>query len=688
MKRLRVFGGEFRVLFTRAAAGTIHPYYVRGTAGDLANLPILVEPANAPGYLYYAEDMAHASSGSTVYAAIRQAAYGSAVYAVRSLDSGATWGDRVQLDEANTLTDLGRLNVDRRGALHYVVRDTSFSRLMYTNSTDGGGTFALPIPAIDPAHAGFVGSAVDDPRGLLYISTDLASGQIAIARGSIALDPEAPTVAITSPATSASYATNLARLTLSGWANNNVAVSQVRWSNDRGGSGVASGTSVWRADDIPLQPGRNVLTVTATDSSGSVATAMLAVTTNATVPNVAITSPTSAASYVSPSPTITLGGTASDADGVARVEWTSNAGFSGTAAGAAVWSAAAIPLQSGTNILTVTAYDAAGNSRSATLTVSYSAADVLPPSVLISSPTPAATYATTAASIAVSGTAGDDRALTSVTWSSDRGPSGGATGTNLWSIGAVPLSLGVNVLTVTSHDAAGNTGSAALTVTRGLTLQLLSPLGGEVWEPGSLHRISWTSAYLDPAGALQVFYEAPGLDWQYLGELPATATFLDWTVPTNVDEIRVFVGHRAGGDWSVSATSGAVRVEPPLSFYTLKPCRLVDTRTPAGTYGGPALQAGSTRVFPLAGRCGIPATARAVSVNLTETQSTATGHFRLYPAGLTVPAVSSINYLASQTRANNAVVPLNSAGELAVYCSQASGTAHMVLDVNGYFDAP
>ena len=100
------------------------------------------------------------------------------------------------------------------------------------------------------------------------------------------------------------------------------------------------------------------------------------------------------------------------------------------------------------------------------------------------------------------------------------------------------------------------------------------------------------------------------------------------------------------------------------------------------------LQAGSTRVFPLAGRCGIPATARAVSVNLTETQSTATGHFRLYPAGLTVPAVSSINYLASQTRANNAVVPLNSAGELAVYCSQASGTAHMVLDVNGYFDAP
>ena len=89
MKRLRVSGGAFRVLFTNAAAGTIHPYYVRGTAGYLANRPVLVEPASTPGYLYSAEDMAHASSGSTVYAVIRQAAYGSAVYAVRSLDSGA-----------------------------------------------------------------------------------------------------------------------------------------------------------------------------------------------------------------------------------------------------------------------------------------------------------------------------------------------------------------------------------------------------------------------------------------------------------------------------------------------------------------------------------------------------------------------------------------------------------------------
>jgi uncharacterized repeat protein (TIGR01451 family) len=123
-----------------------------------------------------------------------------------------------------------------------------------------------------------------------------------------------------------------------------------------------------------------------------------------------------------------------------------------------------------------------------------------------------------------------------------------------------------------------------------------------------------------------------------------------------------------------------------LDFYTLTPCRAFDTRDAAGTYGGPALAAKSSRVFPMAGRCGIPATARALSVNFTVTQPTATGNMRLYPAGIPLPNVSSINYTAGQTRANNAVVALDEAGELTVYCFQSSGTAHAILDVNGYFE--
>jgi uncharacterized repeat protein (TIGR01451 family) len=129
-----------------------------------------------------------------------------------------------------------------------------------------------------------------------------------------------------------------------------------------------------------------------------------------------------------------------------------------------------------------------------------------------------------------------------------------------------------------------------------------------------------------------------------------------------------------------------VAVSPTMDFYTLAPCRVLDTRNPVGAYGGPALVAGAQRVFSLFEQCGIPATARALSVNLTVTQPTTAGHLRLFPAGGPLPTISSINYVLGVTRANNAVITLNGLGELAVYCGQASGTAHFILDVNGYFE--
>jgi hypothetical protein len=85
------------------------------------------------------------------------------------------------------------------------------------------------------------------------------------------------------------------------------------------------------------------------------------------------------------------------------------------------------------------------------------------------------------------------------------------------------------------------------------------------------------------------------------------------------------------------------------------------------------------------GYCGIPATAKAVSLNVTVVSPTAGGHLRLYASGAARPGTSSINYTANQTRANNAVVSLGADGALMVYVSQPSGTTHIVIDVNGYF---
>jgi hypothetical protein len=48
----------------------------------------------------------------------------------------------------------------------------------------------------------------------------------------------------------------------------------------------------------------------------------------------------------------------------------------------------------------------------------------------------------------------------------------------------------------------------------------------------------------------------------------------------------------------------------------MTPCRLVDTRAASGPLGGPGLKAGKTRTFVLTGVCGVPASAKALSVNL------------------------------------------------------------------------
>jgi hypothetical protein len=119
-----------------------------------------------------------------------------------------------------------------------------------------------------------------------------------------------------------------------------------------------------------------------------------------------------------------------------------------------------------------------------------------------------------------------------------------------------------------------------------------------------------------------------------------------------------------------------------LGFHTLAPCRFVDTR--AGE--GPALEAGATRSFAAAGRCGIPVSAWSVSLNVTATGSTGQGHLRLAATGTPTPLSSTVNYAAGQTRANNAIVPLGSDGRFDVFCGQAAGSVHLVVDVNGYLE--
>jgi PKD domain len=133
-----------------------------------------------------------------------------------------------------------------------------------------------------------------------------------------------------------------------------------------------------------------------------------------------------------------------------------------------------------------------------------------------------------------------------------------------------------------------------------------------------------------------------------------------------------------------AAGTATVTVLPAGSavfFYTVAPCRQLDTRS------GSPISPGGTLAVALTGTpCGIPSGATSVSVNAVVTQETGSGHLTIYPADKTQPLASTINFNAGQTRANNAILPLSSDGTGGVNIYNGSGgTVHVVIDVNGFF---
>ena len=121
-------------------------------------------------------------------------------------------------------------------------------------------------------------------------------------------------------------------------------------------------------------------------------------------------------------------------------------------------------------------------------------------------------------------------------------------------------------------------------------------------------------------------------------------------------------------------------------FTPVVPCRVFDTRLDAPPL--PLLN-GIARAWIVRDRCGIPATARSVTANVTITQANASGNLVFYPANQSVPGTNTVSFSAGQTRANNATLALggDGAADLRVLPTIAGGgSVHVILDVSGYFE--
>jgi hypothetical protein len=123
-----------------------------------------------------------------------------------------------------------------------------------------------------------------------------------------------------------------------------------------------------------------------------------------------------------------------------------------------------------------------------------------------------------------------------------------------------------------------------------------------------------------------------------------------------------------------------------LSLYTLPPCRIADTRNPAGVLGGPSLVAASVRTFPiLSSACDVSTTAQAYSLNFTAVPQGSLGYLTSWPAGQSQPLVSSLNSPTGTIVANAVIVPTGNSGAVSVF---STDQANLVIDINGYFAPP
>lgn len=144
-------------------------------------------------------------------------------------------------------------------------------------------------------------------------------------------------------------------------------------------------------------------------------------------------------------------------------------------------------------------------------------------------------------------------------------------------------------------------------------------------------------------------------------------------------------GRQSSKSKKISVTNDPVVSAP--NYFSVAPCRILDTRNTT------ILSNNQPRVVNIAGLCGIPSSAKAVSFNVTAVSPTGSGKITLYPGNLTASwsgAKSSLNFdPVSSTRANSAVIELatDNTGTLGINASVSGspGQVHLVLDVQGYF---
>jgi hypothetical protein len=118
----------------------------------------------------------------------------------------------------------------------------------------------------------------------------------------------------------------------------------------------------------------------------------------------------------------------------------------------------------------------------------------------------------------------------------------------------------------------------------------------------------------------------------------------------------------------------------------MPPTRVLETRTGLTTadhaFEGTGLRpADSVLELPIGGRVGVPQAIRAAVLNITVTESTATGFVTVYPCDQSRPTASTLNFNVGTTVANLTVATTSKDGKVCIYTQRPT---QLVVDLSGY----
>lgn len=144
------------------------------------------------------------------------------------------------------------------------------------------------------------------------------------------------------------------------------------------------------------------------------------------------------------------------------------------------------------------------------------------------------------------------------------------------------------------------------------------------------------------------------------------------------------------GTWiELSSPSG------PGAFVAIDPVRVYDSRQPAYPNSGLLAPNGQRTISVADGRDAsgtvttpdaVPPGASAIAFNVTVTGTTGPNFVSVVPGDATGYTTSSINWSAAdQSVANGSIVRIDGSRQVKVFGGDQSGSAHVIIDVGGYF---